>query len=257
MTFLHSIILGIVEGITEFLPISSTGHLIITSNLLHISQNEFTKSFEIIIQLGAILAVASLYFRKIVHDKKLWKKILVGFIPTAVIGYFLYAFIKTYLLSNLIVVAWALLIGGIIIVIFEHWYKAHSALAAKNEITYRQAFIVGIAQALAVVPGVSRSGATIVGGLLQGLSRARIVEFSFLLALPTMAAATGLDILKTPLHFSHKEFLLLGVGLLISFITARSVIKWFVRYIQKNTFTVFGIYRIILGALILVAVYLF
>lgn len=256
MTFLHSIILGIVEGVTEFLPISSTGHLIITSNLLHVPQSEFTKSYEIIIQLGAILAVASLYFRKLVHDKKLWKKILAGFIPTALIGYFLYAFIKTYLLSNLVVVGWALLLGGIGIVVFEYWYKAQSAFTTNNEITYRQAFIVGIAQALAVIPGVSRSGATIIGGLLQGLSRSVIVEFSFLLALPTMAAATGLDLLKTQLHFSSKEFLLLGVGLIISFVTARSIIKWFLRYIQKNTFTSFGIYRIILGTILLVGLYL-
>src|SRR3989344_8206846 len=165
MTIIQAIILGIVEGVTEFLPVSSTGHLILTSKLLGIADSDFLKSFEIAIQFGAILAVVVLYWRKIWQSKDNWKKILVAFLPTAIIGFLLYKILKYYLLSNVSVVLWSLLLGGILLIIFEEWNKANCITFEK--INYRDSFWIGVLQSLAIVPGVSRSGATIVGGMLM------------------------------------------------------------------------------------------
>ena len=253
MTFLHSIILGIVEGITEFLPISSTGHLIITSRLLGLVDSEFLKSFEIIIQLGAILAVVVFYRKTIFNIKKinLWKKVIAAFIPTGILGLILYKLIKQYLLGNVVAVIWALIIGGIILIAFEIWQqkngeeKYHSI----EEIPYLTAVIIGIAQIIAVIPGVSRSGTTIVAGRLLKLSKKTIVEFSFLLAIPVMIAASGLDLFKSraTLFSDSHELALLGVGFVVSFIVALGVIKWLLSYIQKHSFIAFGMYRILAG----------
>lgn len=247
MDNIHAIILGIVEGITEFLPISSTGHLVLAGKLLGIPDGSLAKTFDIVIQLGAILAVVVLYFRELFKWEMI-KKLVVAFLPTAVIGLMFYKIVKTYLLSNVWVVLGALLIGGVALIIFERWYAEKvSVVSPKESMSYRDAFLVGCAQAIAVVPGVSRSAATIVGGLSLGLSRKTIVQFSFLLAVPTMAAATGLDLLKNYELFSLTDMKTIAIGFLVSFVVALVVIKWFIRYVQKHNFEIFGWYRIALS----------
>ncbi len=238
------IVLGLVEGITEFLPISSTGHLILADKLLGL-QGVFTTSFNIAIQLGAILAVVWIYFRRLL-DFKLWKQLIVAFLPTAVIGLALYKFIKIYLLNNSTVVLWALALGGVVLIIFEIWYQKKSLTRLPSTtISFKNAFIIGIFQSLAIVPGVSRSAATIVGGMWLGISRTMIVEFSFLLAIPTMAAATGLDLLKNASTFNMNEWGLLVIGFIISFFTALLVVKWLLNYIKNGNFIPFAVYRIV------------
>ncbi len=255
MTILQSIILGIVEGATEFLPISSTGHLILASSLLGIVQNDFTKTFEIAIQLGAILAVVVLYWKSFFHFELL-KKLAVAFIPTGIIGLALYHILKTYLLGNELIVLASLFIGGVIFILFEKWYGKREDMAVVDApITYRQAIAIGFFQAIAIIPGVSRSGATIVGGLTLGIARSTIVEFSFLLAVPTMLAATGLSLLKTSVAFTPHEWLVLLVGLVVSFLVAMPSIRWLLAYVRKHSFTSFGIYRILLS--IVFAAFLF
>lgn len=246
MTFLQSILLGIVEGVTEFLPISSTGHLILASSLLGLVENEFTKSFEIAIQLGAILAVVALYWKKF-FDIDLLKKLFVAFLPTGILGLLFYHLVKTYLLGNTLVVLTSLFIGGLVLIGFEAWRAGKDG--AVTELSYRQAFLVGLFQSVAMIPGVSRSGATIIGGLALGVSRATIVEFSFFLAVPTMLAATGLDLLKSGLDFTTHEWLLLLVGAAVSFVVALAAIRWLLAYVRRHSFSVFGVYRILLAIL--------
>lgn len=246
MNMLQAIILGIVEGITEFLPISSTGHLILASTILGIPQTEFQKTFEISIQLGAILSVVVLYGRTLIKDRVLVQKVLVGFLPTGVLGLLLYKLVKHYLLGNQAVVVAALVIGGIILILFEMFHTPAEGDDAKR-ISYKQAATVGLFQCLAMIPGVSRSASSIIGGLVQGIERKTIVEFSFLLAIPTMAAATGLDLLKTATHFSANEWEILAAGFVVSFVVALFSIKFLLHYIQKHTFISFGIYRIVAG----------
>lgn len=247
MEHIHAVMLGIVEGITEFLPISSTGHLILVGKLLGIPDGSLAKTFDVVIQLGAILAVVVLYFRELFKWEMI-KKLAVAFLPTAVIGLAFYKIIKTYLLGNVWVVLGALLIGGIALIIFERWYaKKVLVVPSKESMSYRDAFWVGVAQAIAIVPGVSRSAATIVGGLSLGLSRKTIVQFSFLLAVPTMAAATGLDLLKNYELFSLADMKTIALGFVISFVVALVIIKWFIRYVQKHNFEIFGWYRIALS----------
>lgn len=247
MEILHSIILGIVEGITEFLPISSTGHLILATKLLDIDQTTFVKSFEIIIQLGAILAVVLTYWKSFLNIENL-KKIIVGFIPTAIIGLALYKIVKTYLIGNQTVVLWALLLGGIALIVFEYWHKEKEDDEEGIEhISYKQSLLVGLFQSFAIIPGVSRSAATVVGGLLVGLKRKTIVEFSFLLAVPTMLAATGLDLLKNANSFSIDQFWVLSVGFLTSFVVAVFSIKLLLGFVKNHNFVPFGVYRIVLA----------
>lgn len=256
MNIFDSIFLGIVEGITEFLPISSTGHLIIASKLLGITQSDFVGSFEIAIQLGAILAVVVIFWQRFFHDRETFKKICVAFFPTAIIGFVLYHSIKSVLLGDVKVVLWAFLVGGIVLIFCELFVKKKEPkINTLAEMTYQQSFIVGIAQSLAVIPGVSRSAATILGGLLQGINRTVIVEFSFLLAVPTIGAATFLDILKSYANFSFDQFYLLVIGCLIAFATAYGSVKWLLRFIQTHTFIPFGIYRI-LAAIFFASIFL-
>ena len=254
MELIHAIILGVVEGITEFLPISSTGHLILTAKLLELPQSQFLKSFEIAIQLGAICAVILLYWRSFL-DLPVLKRIAAAFIPTALIGFALYSFIKEYLIGNEKVVLAALAVGGIILIVFELLHK-ESATAPESiaAISYGQAVAIGFFQAIAVIPGVSRSAATIIGGLLAGLKRTTIVEFSFLLAVPTMAAATGFDILKSYSSFNSGDALLLLAGFVTAFLVAIVVIKFFLRFIKTHSFISFGVYRILIAALFWFAV---
>jgi undecaprenyl-diphosphatase len=248
MNYLQAIILGIVEGLTEFLPISSTAHLIIANQLLAIPITEFVKSFDIFIQLGAILAVIVLYLRRLLLDRPTFQKIIVAFIPTAIVGLLLYPFVKKNLLGNLHVVGYALLIGGIIMIIFEH---SKQSKKVEKHISYYRALMIGIFQSLAIVPGVSRAGATIIGGQSLGIKRKTIVEFSFLLAIPTIMAASGLDLVKSNVSFNTSEWLLLIIGFISAFITALFAVRFFLRYIENHSFSAFGWYRIIIGLLIL------
>jgi undecaprenyl-diphosphatase len=249
MNLITSFILGIVEGVSEFLPISSTGHLILASTLLHVAQSDFTKSFEIIIQLGAILSVIVLYWRSFLKIETL-KKLFVAFLPTGIIGLALYKIIKTYLVGNESIVLWALFIGGIVLIVFEYLHKESEGAADSIEkITYKQSFLIGLFQALSIIPGTSRSAATIVGGLALGLKRSTIVEFSFLLAVPTMIAASGLDLVKNASSFSSGDALVLAVGFITSFVVALFSIKFLLGFVRKHTFIGFGIYRIAIAIL--------
>ncbi len=249
MDIWHSIVLGIVEGITEFLPISSTGHLILTNSLLGIAESDFVKSFTIIIQLGAILAVVVLYWKKL-WDVERIKKLLVAFIPTAIIGFVLYKILKSYLIGSIIVVLFAMLLGGVFLIIFELWHKKKAAVP-DTEPTYKQAFLIGLFQSLAIIPGVSRSAASIIGGLSQGLSRTAITEFSFLLAIPTILAASGYDIVKNYEVFTTHNIGALIVGFIVSFVVAILSIKFLLHYVRHHTFIAFGVYRIVIALLFL------
>ena len=238
MSLVHVFILSLVEGITEFLPISSTGHLILTARLLDISATNFTKTFEISIQLGAIMAVVFLYFKKFTQSLDLYKKLLVAFIPTAIVGFFLYPFIKGYLLGSSQVVVWSLFLGGIAIILFEKYYKPTV-----------HCLVIGLFQSISVIPGVSRAAATIIGGLLTGLKRETATEFSFLLAVPTMFAATSLDIYKSRDILVSGNLSTLFMGMALSFIFAMVAVKFLIGYVKKHDFIAFGIYRIILAIL--------
>jgi undecaprenyl-diphosphatase len=244
MTLLQSIILGVVEGITEFLPISSTGHLILTSRLLGLPQTDFHKSFEIAIQLGAIASVMVLYWRKFLEPAIL-SRVLVAFVPTGIIGFALYHVVKTYLFGSDGVVLWALGLGGVALIVFELLHReGEVAVGDVASISYSKAVLIGLFQSLSIVPGVSRSGATIVGGLILGLTRSTIVEFSFLLAVPTMLAATGYDLLKNASSFASGEFVVLAAGFISSFVVALLSLKFLLAYVRTRTFIPFGIYRI-------------
>lgn len=263
MTILQSIILGIVEGFTEFLPISSTAHLILSGELLRIPSSEFLKTFNISIQLGAILAVVILYWKKIWSSWPLIGKITAAFIPTTVIGLALYKITKNYLMDSLPLIAATLFLGGIILIVFEKAYKKkHQAIDAKetkeigkslDEMTYKQAAIIGACQTIAMVPGVSRSATTIISGLSLGLSRKAIVEFSFLLAIPTMAGATGLDLFKSRemiMTLSGQDLTAWAIGFVLSFITAIIGVKFLLKFIKNNDFIGFAWYRIALSVII-------
>jgi undecaprenyl-diphosphatase len=254
MTLLQAIILGVVEGLTEFLPISSTAHLILANHLLCMAETEFVKSFDIIIQLGAILSVVVLYWKRLWNVEVL-SKLAVAFIPTGVIGLTLYKVVKGYLLGNIPVLASALIVGGVILILFERGRAEGGDEIDFSEITYKRAFLVGLFQSLAMIPGTSRSAATIVGGSLLGISRRTIVEFSFMLAIPTMLAATLLDLLKS--HDSLASDLpALGVGFVVSFLTAILAIKSFLAFIKQRSFAAFGIYRIVLGVVVFAVLFL-
>ncbi len=244
MSVIDAIILGIVEGLTEFLPISSTGHLIIASKLLGLPQTNFTKSFEIIIQLGAILSVVFLYFNRLKRDFELWKRIIFAFIPTGIVGFLLYKIIKAYLFNPHIVV-YSLFIGGVLIILFENYFKKHPPKQNINDISYTKAAIVGLVQSLAVIPGTSRSASSIIGGMFVGLSRKEAVEFSFLLAIPTMFAATGYDILKSGLYINAHQWHLIAIGFVVSFFSAILAVKTFISFVSRFTLVGFGVYRIV------------
>lgn len=240
----YALLLGIIEGITEYLPVSSTAHLILASDALRLASSEFLKSFIIIIQLGAILSVVVLYWRRFLNWHVL-TKLAVAFIPTGIIGLALYRVVKT-LLGNVSVVLWMLLVGGIALILFERFSNRADTDPDFSEISYRRAVLVGLFQAIAIVPGVSRSAATIVGGSLIGISKRTIVEFSFMLAVPTMLAASGLELLKGYRGLSG-HFGTLAIGFVVSFITAIVAIKSFLAYVKRHDFTIFGWYRVVLA----------
>jgi undecaprenyl-diphosphatase len=248
MDITQAVALGIVEGLTEFLPISSTGHLILTSHLLGLPDTDFLKSFEVVIQLGAILAVVTLYWRKLLWDWHIMQRIVVALLPAIGVGYLFYATIRSLLASPLTVVI-ALAVGGLGLILFEAYRREPVRPLLVDELSYRQAFFVGLTQACSVVPGVSRAGATIVGGLLVGLSRPAAVEFSFLLGVPTMVAATTLDILKHAATLSLLDIQSIVIGFVTSFLVALLAIKFLLRYVETHSFIVFGVYRIIVAGL--------
>ncbi len=255
MEIIHAVILGIIEGITEFLPISSTGHLIVGSELLGLPQTKENTAFQIIIQLSAILAVIANYKDKF-HPKHfdLWVKLLIAFLPLAIIGFIFKDQIK--MLFSVQVVAIMFIVGGIIFLIIEYFQKnAVAKTLDVEDISYKQAAWIGIAQVFALVPGTSRAGSTIVGALLVGLSRKASAEFSFLLALPVMAATSGYELLKNYEDFSDSNLMTLAVGFVVSFIVAYFTMKLFIRFLEKFTFVGFGIYRIIFGAILLYLIY--
>lgn len=250
MEIYHVIILSVVEGITEFLPISSTAHLILTSHILGLPKTSFLTTFEISIQLGAIAAVIYLYASKILKNKSLLLKASVGFIPTGILGISLYSYIKIALNDPFIPVI-ILFIGGIAIILIEKYFdkKDISKTANKSleKMTYKDSFLIGLIQSISMIPGVSRAAASIFGGIFLKYKRQDAVEFSFLLAIPTMLAATGFDLLNEASNFSSYQMMMIALGMVFSFISALIVIKWLIRYIKTNDFTLFGYYRILLS----------
>jgi undecaprenyl-diphosphatase len=250
MNLLDAVILGIIEGITEFLPISSTGHMILLSSLLSIKQDTFTKTFEIAIQLGAILAVISIYKDKLLKNLILWKKLITAFIPTGILGLLLHSCVEK--LFSPLVVSIALIFWGIVFIVIELLFKnKENKIENPEDISYLKAVMIGIFQSLAMIPGTSRSGATIIGGLILGLNRVAATEFSFLLAIPTMCAATGFELLKNFKELSLENFGMLGIGFITAFIFAFISVKWLLKFIKTHTFIPFGIYRIIVGIIFL------
>ena len=245
MNLLQSIILGIVEGITEFLPISSTGHMILVSSVMGIKQGSFQKTFEISIQLGAILAVVIIYFEKLKRDVTLWKKLIVAFVPTGVIGLLFHDFFKSSFnakITSTMLIAW-----GIVFIAVELLKVSDRAKTRSVEnVSYIQAFFVGVFQSFALIPGTSRSGATIIGGMLLGMDRITATEFSFLLAVPTMFSATVYEAAK---GFEISEVGLILVGFLTSMIFAFVSIKFLLTFLKTHSLVPFGIYRIIVGSI--------
>lgn len=252
MGIFESIILGIIEGFTEFLPISSTGHLIVASEFLNIDQTKVTKAYEVIIQFAAILAVLINYRDKF-HPSKvvLWKKLILAFIPIGAVGFVFASQIKE--MFNIQTVALMFIIGGIVFLAVERFYKeTQYHISDIEKVSYKQAFYIGIAQIFALIPGTSRAGSTIIGAMLVGLNRKASAEFSFLLAFPVMCATTGYDLLKHYKDFSDANLMVLGVGFVTAFIVAYLTIKLFLAFLQRFTFVAFGIYRIIFGLVLLV-----
>lgn len=255
MTYLHAIILGIIEGITEFLPISSTGHMIIASSAMGIEGNEFTKAFEVIIQFGAIISVLVLYWKRFLTDWSFYKKLFVAFLPTAAIGFLLKDLVDV-LLGSVEVVAWALIAGGIILVWADRLFAHLTAVGRKtSDLTYLDSAKLGLYQAIAMIPGVSRSGATIMGGLTLGMNKREAAEFSFFLAVPTMAAASGYKVLKIYKDIQAEQLGVLAVGIVVSFVVAMLAIKFFIGIVSRYGFRSFGYYRIVLGIILLILIY--
>lgn len=244
MNFIHVLILSFIEGVTEFLPISSTGHMILASKLLGIIDSDFTKTFEIVIQLGAIMAVVVLYYKKFLVSFDIYKKLFWSFLPTAIVGFTLYPIIKNVLLGSTNITVAALFIGGVILLFFERYFKIK-----KHELTTKNYLLIGLAQSLSVIPGVSRAAATIVGGMFNGMDRKEATEFSFLLAIPTMMAATALDLFKSRHILASQNITMLGVGTILSFVVALFAVKYFLKYVESHDFKIFGVYRIILAIL--------
>ncbi len=250
MDIIDVVVLSIVEGITEFLPISSTGHLVLTSRLLSIPQTEFVKTFEIVIQLGAIVAAIVMYGKTLLNNKQLIGKVIAGFIPAAVVGFIGYKLIKGFLIGNAWVTVVALFLGGIALIIIEKRLGEEKGTKyTLKTISVRDSFLIGIFQAFSVIPGVSRAAATIMGGLILGMNRKSAVEFSFMLAIPLIIAASGYDLLQSAHTFTQQNIFYLGLGFVLSFIVALFTMRWLLRFIQTNTFIPFGIYRIVLSIL--------
>ncbi len=260
MTLFETVVIAIVEGLTEFLPISSTGHMIIASSFMGIASDNFTKLFEVAIQLGAILSVVVLYWKKFfpLNHWNFYLKLVVAVIPALVLG-FVFSKKIDELLESPLTVSITMLLGGIILLFIDKLFKAHTVEKEEN-ISLAKAFMIGCWQCLAMIPGTSRSAASIIGGMQQKLTRSLAAEFSFFLAVPTMAAATGYKLLKaykeSPELLQNKDNLIaLGLGNLVAFIVAMLAIKFFIGFLQKHGFRLFGWYRIVVGVILLVLIY--
>lgn len=257
MSYFEALIIAIIEGLTEFLPISSTGHMMITSAILGVEATPFVKLFTIAIQLGAILSVVVLYFKRFFKSVEFYTKLVVAFIPAAIFGVLLGDYIDAAL-ENLIGVAVALFLGGIILLFVDKWFKDNNQDEEKD-ITYIKALKIGLFQCLAMWPGMSRSASTIIGGMTQKLTRKNAAEFSFFLAVPTMFAATAkklLDFYKEGITLSSNEINILIFGNVVAFVVALLAIKSFIGYLNKHGFKVFGWYRIVVGGVLLVLYFL-
>jgi undecaprenyl-diphosphatase len=260
MDIFHAIILGLVEGITEFLPISSTAHLIITSKFLQLKQTDFLKLFEVFIQSGAILAVLIMYFKYIVGNPKIINKILVSFIPTAVIGFVFFKIIKNVFFESTLLIILMLFFVGLLFIILEMLISGkHIKIYKKiSNMTYWHAFLIGVFQSFAIIPGVSRAGAVIASMIFMNYKRSESAIYSFLLAVPTIIAASILDVYKNyGLVFeSVTNVRIIVIGFIVSFITAYFAVKWFISYLQKNSLIGFGIYRISLAIILFIIMFL-
>ena len=250
MDWLQALIIGIVEGLTEFLPVSSTGHMIITTKVLGMQNNEFLEAFLINIQFGAILSVVAIYWKKFLQSINFYYKLLVAFLPAAFFG-LLFSKQIDLLLENVIVVAVMLVLGGIVLVFIDNWFKKNDEIK-DQEVTYKKSLIIGFFQVIAMIPGVSRSASTIIGGMSQKLNRKTAAEFSFFLAVPTMAAASGYKLLENYKAINVDNIGILLFGNLVAFIVAFIAIKSFIAFLTKYGFKVFGYYRIIVGSIILI-----
>lgn len=248
MTFLQAIIIAIVEGITEFLPISSTGHMIITESILGMDIDDFAKAFTVNIQFGAILSVIILYWKRFFQSMKFYYKLFVAFLPAAIIGYELGDFIDD-MLDEVWIVAVSLLLGGIILLFVDKWFKKTSE---NQEITYPTALKIGFFQCIAMIPGVSRSAATIIGGMASKLSRKNAAEFSFFLAVPTMFAASAYKLTENYKTITSDKLDILILGNIVAFVVAMLAIKFFISFLTKYGFKLFGWYRIVVGMAILI-----
>jgi len=249
MTIIDSLLLGALEGVTEFLPVSSTGHLILASQLLGLQQTAAHKAFEVSIQLGSILAVLFLYAQRLLQDKQLWFKIAIAFLPTGALGFLLYKHIKA--LFGVETVSIMLIVGGVLFLVFEYFHRNQPITEGKDlsQLSMKEALAIGFFQSLAMVPGTSRSGATLIGGLFMGLSRKSAAEFSFLLAIPTMFIATAYDLLKHRHEMIVDDWSMLIVAFITAFIFAFATVKAFVGFVSRHTFVPFAIYRIVVGVI--------
>lgn len=272
MTMLQALILAVVEGLTEYLPVSSTGHMIITSWFLGINENPFVKDFTVIVQFGAILSVLVLYWRRFLVGVPFYSKLLVAFLPAAILGFLLKKKIDV-LLGDVRIVAWALVLGGIVLLFVDRIWKADegpstpvvgrdvakstNALANHatiEDLTYVQSLLIGFVQCFAFIPGVSRSASTIIGGLSMKLTRRAAAEFSFFLAVPTLTAATAYKCLKIAPTLTREQLPMLIIGNVVAFIVGCVAIKSFVEFLTKHGFFVFGVYRIVVGVILLVLI---
>lgn len=252
MSIIQAFIIAIIEGLTEFLPVSSTGHMILASTIMNIQDDAFVKTFEICIQLGAIMAIVMMYAKKFLQSFTIYYKLGIAFVPTAIIGFLAYDIIKN-VLFNSIVVATSLIVGGIVLVLIDKKVVAKKSENKEIEkISYKNAFFIGLIQCFSMIPGVSRAAATIIGGVFNGLDKKQATEFSFLLAVPTMLAATGYDLIKTPIVFTSNEIILLAIGLVVAFFTAWLAVKIFLKIVENYGFKLFGYYRIIIGIVFLI-----
>lgn len=245
MTLIHAALLGVVEGLTEFLPISSTAHMILASRLMGVTQTEFVKFFEVFIQMGAIFAVIFLYFKKF-FDLKLLKHLIFSFLPTAIVGFFLYKIIKSVFFESTFLIAGSLVLVGLFFILVE---RRNSKLTKTvSSLSLTAAVVIGLAQSLAVIPGVSRAGIVMVAMMMMGYKRDESAQYSFMLALPTLTAAAFYDAYKMrTIALTGQEYQMIAIGLVTSFVVAYLSMKWFVSYLKKSKLTTFGVYRMVLG----------
>lgn len=255
MTYFQAFIIAIIEGLTEFLPVSSTGHMILADAILQVQDKEFAKTFEIAIQLGAILSVVVVYFKRFLVGVDIYLKLAVAFLPTGVIGLLAYKTIKHYLF-NPFTVSVSLIVGGVVLIVLDRWSeKKQSRFVQVENIDYVSAIKIGLIQCLSMIPGVSRAAATIFGGVYAGFDRKQAAEFSFLLAIPTMFAASGYDLLKAKDSIKSEHLSLMLFGAVIAFVVALLAIRSFITFLTRYGFKHFGYYRIVLGILFLIFAY--